>query len=693
MLDNIPSQLKAKKQFLVWKLVTKKGYDKPLKIPHSPFNYAACSATEKNNYADFQLAKDVYIERGFTGIGFGLFSDITVIDFDNVLDPVNSELLPQFGHLAEWIEKFGSYTEKSISGRGLHIFCIAQPAYSRTRKASCPIPVEIYSKDRYIAMTGNVWHGYNEIKETQSMLDIFYEFCFGADQQVVQNHKITIMNVHTQNIFDVISKSKSALKFNSLFNGISCGDSSADDLAIANILAFYTKDLNQIKEIMYMSKLQRDKWEQHKTYLDNTIKKAIDECNASFSWIQKKEFPVILPTDVTKKEGVECEERELKGVADVIRKIKRYMEHQYRMYKNEVNGYTYINFYDENIYCIYTDTERSQIILNIHELGVKISDGIFDHIIQSNFVPMINPIADYFSGLDVWDGKTDYIEEYIHASLEFSEFEVDNANYITKWLIGVVACATSQKNVNDLCLILKGKQGIGKSTWLKNLLPPALSDYYSVFRISEKATDTSMDICSSLLLDMEELHDMSKREDSEIKSMISQKRFKFRKPYAHLPSMCFRYGSFCGSVNDDTFLKDSTGSRRFLVVNVDSFNFDIVKQYDKNKIWMQAKSMYESGYPYWMTQDDNTKINMRNQKYDVINAEYELLSGSKFIPCDLDASTHRLNATEILQRLDFKKLDYKAVKNMKAALKLLGFSERVVKKNGKSQRCYLLQEV
>ena len=713
MLDNLPNELKNLDNFIVWRLEDI-GKEKPAKIPYNPDNHWKCAVTKKENFASFHKAKEVFRKSGknYSGVGIGLFpaglpSDICVVDFDGVLDG-SGELLPQFEEIQEWIEDFNTYTEVSQSKTGLHLFFYGNPPGATTRKALSDFPVEIYCKGRFIAVTGEVWHGYNQIRECQATLESFYFRCFGKDNPKVDysRHEATLSNNRSdETILKIISHSKNAAKFNDLFSGNGSDDNSANDQALANMIAFYTQDYDQIVRIMKTSGLVRDKWENHKTYLKMTIDKAITGLSANYDWaesdrknneylnrnkeIQPPPLDIVLSGEVKDNHPIV---KDKKSTALILESAKSFINERYKIYRNEVNGYIFIDFYEKNRFVQLTDRERSSLFMQLQSAGIKINDNLLDHILKSEFVELINPITRFFQSLHSWDG-TDYISEYINSCMVFSEPNEKNMLLIKKWLVGVVACATSKKTVNDLCLIFKGGQGIGKSTWFKRLLPAELEEYYTTFNISDKSNDTALSIISSLILDMDELNDLSKREDTEVKQLISQKQFKIRKPYDRLPDTYYRFASFCGSVNEDTFLKDATGHRRYIVLDVKSLDFDVIRTYDKRKIWSQAVGMLKAGFQFWLSQEENAELSNSNKKYEVVTPESELLT-ARFKPAaDKDSYTHRFNTSQLLQFLDIKKLDQRAIKSMKNALREYGFESYVYWIDGKSQRLYALYEL
>jgi len=710
MLDNLPNELKNLDNFIVWRLEDI-GKEKPAKIPYNPDNHWKCAVTKKENFSSFYKAKEVFkkSDKKYSGVGIGLFpeglqSDICVVDFDGVLDN-SGELLSQFEEIQEWIEDFNTYTEVSQSKTGLHLFFYGNPPGATTRKALSDFPVEIYCKGRFIAITGEVWHGYSQIRECQSTLESFYYRCFGKENPKVDysRQEITLSSDRSdETILKIISHSKNAGKFNELFAGNGCDDNSANDQALCNMIAFYTQNHEQIIRIMNKSGLLRDKWKTHKTYLKMTIDKAIAGLSSRFDWeesdrknneylnrqIQPQSTGIIIPENIQENQPII---KDKKSTALILESAKSFINEKYKIYRNEVNGYIFIDFYEKGRFVQLTDRERSSLFMQLQSAGIKINDNLLDHILKSDFVELINPITRFFQSLHNWNG-TDYISEYVNSCMTFIEPNEKNMLLIKKWLVGVVACATSKTIVNDLCLIFKGAQGIGKSTWFKRLLPVELEEYYTTFNISDKSNDTALSIISSLILDMDELNDLSKREDSEVKQLISQKQFKIRKPYDRLPDTYYRFASFCGSVNEDTFLKDATGHRRYIVIDVKTLNFDAMRIYDKRKIWVQAVAMFKAGFQFWLSQEENAELSNSNKRYEVVTPEKELLT-ARFKPADKDGFTHRFNTSQLLQFLDIKKLDQRSIKNMKNALKENGFESYVYWIDGKSQRLYALTEL
>ena len=142
--ENIPEQLKARPQWVVWKAVG----DKPDKVPYSARSGRRASSTDLLTWGTFQEALEAYENGEYAGLGF-VFSSAdpyTGIDLDNCVD--------ENGEIAVWaleiVRYFDSYTELSATGTSLHI--IIRGEVPNRRKGE----VEVYSSKRFFTVTGHV---------------------------------------------------------------------------------------------------------------------------------------------------------------------------------------------------------------------------------------------------------------------------------------------------------------------------------------------------------------------------------------------------------------------------------------------------------------------------------------------------------------------------------------------------------
>lgn len=294
MLNNLPEEMKNLENFLLWKLIP--ADPKPKKVPHHPFKHYQCSAVKDENYVTYYQAIEQIKKHPQFGLGFCLttINGITCIDFDNCLDDYRNVLQEYEETVLHLVDDFNSYVEVSQSGKGLHIFIYGVPKGTRTRRADAPFPVEVYGHSRFIAVTGDIWNGYNTIRNAQDILDSLYNSLF-EEKKAVCNEQVSsndqgvatpCSDISDERILQIMGNSKNADKFNALFkNGGNSDDRSADDMALANMVAFYTQDMEQIIRIMRQSSLVREKWER-KSYLESTAKRAISGVTAKFDWAE-----------------------------------------------------------------------------------------------------------------------------------------------------------------------------------------------------------------------------------------------------------------------------------------------------------------------------------------------------------------------------------------------------------------------
>ena len=143
--------------------------------------------------------------------------------------------------------------------------------------------------------------------------------------------------------------------------------------------------------------------------------------------------------------------------------------------------------------------------------------------------------------------------------------------------------------------IFVGAQGIGKSTFLSNLGKKWFSDSLSSFEGKEGAEQLK----DSWILEVGELAAMSKFETSAIKQFLSKKEDIYRPAYGRRVEVFPRRCVFAGTSNESEFLRDTTGNRRFLAVDVGvvkatkSVWDDMPGEVDQ--IWAEAVECYKFG--------------------------------------------------------------------------------------------------
>ncbi|MCP5508440.1 MAG: DUF3987 domain-containing protein [Chlamydiales bacterium] len=234
------------------------------------------------------------------------------IDLDHVRNANSGDLLPWAKNL---VEKTKSYTEISRSGTGVHIFLRGNPPelenealrFKAKNIQGTNSDIEIYYEKKFATLTGDVLLDLpiREVSD-EEMISIYRQF-FPASESpyFCSNAFTTSPPMEDEQILKRARSSKSCDKFKRLYDDADLGESedrSALDLSLANFLAFYTQNIEQIKRLMMGSSLYRSKWERE-DYLDRTIDTALSGLNKTFQQpkqhASKEPIPIKTTTTTT----------------------------------------------------------------------------------------------------------------------------------------------------------------------------------------------------------------------------------------------------------------------------------------------------------------------------------------------------------------------------------------------------------
>jgi len=282
-IENIPTELKDKKQWVSWEYRERNG--KPAKVPINPADGSLAKINDSTTWGSFGSAllytpsnEDDRIPR--LGFVFTESDPYVGVDLDNCIDDEG-----EVSETAEAIiSSLNTYTELSPSERGLHVLLKGNlPAGSNRRDN-----IEVYDQDRFFTVTGLLWSDTPAtIEPRQKELTAFH-----ADYVIETTNTEIITgggdgsSTPQSRLSDeeVISKAmgaKHGKEFSLLWEGDTSQKKSHSeaDQALCNRLAFWTaKDRDQIDRLFRQSGLMRSKWDESrgdKTYGEMTIDSAI----------------------------------------------------------------------------------------------------------------------------------------------------------------------------------------------------------------------------------------------------------------------------------------------------------------------------------------------------------------------------------------------------------------------------------
>ena len=215
-----------------------------------------------------------------------------------------------------------------------------------------------------------------------------------------------------------------------------------------------------------------------------------------------------------------------------------------------------------------------------------------------SFRNKINEVKSYLENLK-WDGKKRL--DYLLSWYLGAEDNIYTRAVMRKSLCAAVARAMTAGVKYDYMPIFTGPQGIGKSTFLAILGKKWFSDSLQTF----EGKDAAEMIQGTWINEIGELTGMSKTETNLVKQFLSKKEDIYREAYGRRTGKYPRRCVFFGTSNDDEFLKDATGNRRFWPVEVglyppskSIFN-DLEDEVDQ--IWGEAYAYWQIGEPLYLS--------------------------------------------------------------------------------------------
>ena len=239
------------------KLLTQWVCSRADKKPRDIFG-ALASPTDSSTWDTYQNCK----ASSFPNVGFVLADSdpYTIVDLD---EPENKEQAARHKKIVKLLD---SYTEKSVSGKGLHIIVKGTiPKGVRRDK------VEIYSTARYMICTDKPINK-KSIEDRQELLDVLYAEMNTTAQVELEQHDALMSD---EAVLRMGSGAANSDKFLALCQGdfSEYPSQSEADFALLSIFAFYTRDNEQIKRLFRMSGLGKRKKAGRESYLDTALRK------------------------------------------------------------------------------------------------------------------------------------------------------------------------------------------------------------------------------------------------------------------------------------------------------------------------------------------------------------------------------------------------------------------------------------
>lgn len=310
-----------------------------------------------------------------------------------------------------------------------------------------------------------------------------------------------------------------------------------------------------------------------------------------------------------------------------------------------------------------TDKDINTMVCQcVAEKGVNISTNEMWTALKSDMVPAVHPLRAWLDELRPYTADQpdwiDLVASQVKVKPSGEEAKGDKARgkelwraCFKKWFVAMVASWMKDEVVNHTVLVLVGRQGIFKTTWLDNLIPPELRAYSSKLPLSGQISkDDRLRLCENAMLNIDELDAMCGREMNIVKSLLTSTDVNERAAYGRLKERRVRLASFCASTNKREFLTDITGNRRWLPFEVESIQnpFHTIIPYER--LYAQAKALVEEGiFSYWFDMEEMKVLEAHNEEFRAQENEEQLLPILFDVPAE--GKGEFMTTAEISERL------------------------------------------
>jgi predicted P-loop ATPase len=584
-------EIYKEKRWVVWNLEEVNG--RITKVPYTIRGEKA-SSTDSSTWTTYENA--LKASAFFSGIGIVFTPDqkFLGIDIDHVLDDKGNLIEQYKKEVTHLIKEANTYTEISPSGTGLHLyFSITSPLPLTSNRKS---PYEAYTSGRFFTFTELPYKKLREIRtitaEEATRLLALIGYPWDKNEPLTES-LLSSSIFSDDELLDRMFASKNGEKIKSLYEGnitLYDNDMSRADSALLSHLAFWSqRDPLQMEHLWISSPLgAREKTQKRKDYRDRSIKAAIQACKEVYkSPAQGIDF---LCTVAANKEKTKTFTLNTENICRILRDHEKFKDmFRYDTFTNTLDikdskTSKWRPFDEADVIAIQT---RISIVFPFFQKVKK--DMVYDAVLQVSRETAIDSATDFIDSI-VWDA-TPRLDQWLTHTYGTPDDEYHQA-VGSNWLKGLVKRLYEPGCKFDYVLVLEGPQGSRKSTSLHVLgtIAAQSRSWHVETTMSTDSKDFFMQFSGKAIIEFSEGETLSRTEVKKMKAIITTQSDKYRPPYTRASQDFPRRCVFAMTTNQEEYLKDETGNRRWLPVKLalDEADTDWLKD-NRDQLFAEAK--------------------------------------------------------------------------------------------------------
>ena len=344
--------------------------------------------------------------------------------------------------------------------------------------------------------------------------------------------------------------------------------------------------------------------------------------------IEKTEKEAAQSGSARKKAGLESSKEEVKKAksCSLMQEVTAFLTSRYRFRFNVLTEETEVANIANNIpdtHLRYTKVDErwmNSLSMEAIETGIDCWDRDIQRFVRSRRISEYHPFTAYFEQLPEWDGK-----DRVSALARRVSDDPVWVNGFHRWMLGLSAQwmqfrsdanntnrANSINRANSVApLLVSSRQGLGKSTFCRLLMPDALKAYYTESYDLGSPASAEAKLAACGLINLDEFDKLSASKMPLLKNLMQASALNIRKAYKRSASALPRIASFIGTSNREDLLVDRTGSRRFLCVSLEHA-IDCVTPVEHEQLYAQLKAELLSGERSWFNKEEEQAIQQHN---------------------------------------------------------------------------------